>query len=304
MIPDTVRVLDCGMLSDVRQPQIPTQMIAHRFHRLVLIAVLCLGLTQPALADDPIAQVRSLPQASLLVKERGRDRIAYQAEVERIPASTMKLLTAYAALETWGRDHRFHTDLFQDDSGRLWVKGYADPYLVSEELDRPVAALEQQGVRRVAGIGLDDSLFAPDVEISGRSTTSNPYDAPVTALAANFNTLNLIRDGERIRSAEPQTPLTAIGERLGRSGPDGRQRINLREREIALRYFGELLAAKLRAAGIEVGDQQWIAPTPSDARRVLRHANSRTLAEMVAPMLKYSNNFVANTLFLRLAATG
>ncbi|WP_148217440.1 D-alanyl-D-alanine carboxypeptidase/D-alanyl-D-alanine-endopeptidase [Allochromatium vinosum] len=277
-------------------------MTAHRPHRLVLIAALWLGLAHTALADDPVAQVRALPQASLLVKERGQDRIAYQAETARIPASTMKLLTAYAALETWGRDHRFHTDVFQDASGWLWVKGAADPYLVSEELDRLVAALKRQGVRRVAGIGLDDSLFDPDVEIAGRSSSSNPYDAPVTALAANFNTLNLIREGERIRSAEPQTPLTATGERLGRSGAAGKQRINLREREIALRYFGELLAAKLRAADIEVGDPQRIAPTPSDAKRILRHANSRTLAEMVAPMLEYSSNFVANALFLRLAA--
>ncbi|ADC61478.1 peptidase S13 D-Ala-D-Ala carboxypeptidase C [Allochromatium vinosum DSM 180] len=290
------------MLSGARQPQPLTQMTAHRPHRLVLIAALWLGLAHTALADDPVAQVRALPQASLLVKERGQDRIAYQAETARIPASTMKLLTAYAALETWGRDHRFHTDVFQDASGWLWVKGAADPYLVSEELDRLVAALKRQGVRRVAGIGLDDSLFDPDVEIAGRSSSSNPYDAPVTALAANFNTLNLIREGERIRSAEPQTPLTATGERLGRSGAAGKQRINLREREIALRYFGELLAAKLRAADIEVGDPQRIAPTPSDAKRILRHANSRTLAEMVAPMLEYSSNFVANALFLRLAA--
>nr|WP_246194788.1 D-alanyl-D-alanine carboxypeptidase [Allochromatium palmeri] len=276
-------------------------MIAHRTPLLTLIAALWLGLAHPALADDPIAQVRSLPHASLLARERGQDRIAYQPEVARIPASTMKLLTAYAALETWGRDHRFHTDIFQDDSGWLWVKGSADPYLVSEELDRLVAALKGQGIRQVAGIGLDDSLFDPDVEIAGRSTSNNPYDAPVTALAANFNTLNLIREGERLRSAEPQTPLTATGERLGRAGAAGKQRINLREREIALRYFGELLAAKLRTAGIDVGDQQRIAPTPSRARLVLSHANSRTLAEMVAPMLDYSNNFIANALFLRLA---
>ncbi|QGU32315.1 D-alanyl-D-alanine carboxypeptidase/D-alanyl-D-alanine-endopeptidase [Thermochromatium tepidum] len=277
-------------------------MTAHRPHWLVLIAVLWLGLAHAALAEDPVVQVRALPQASLLVKERGRDRIAYQAEVARIPASTLKLLTAYAALESWGRDHRFHTDLFQDASGWLWVKGYADPYLVSEELDRLVTAIKRQGVHRVAGIGLDDSLFDPDLEIAGRSTSSNPYDAPVTALAANFNTLNLIREGEHIHSAEPQTPLTATGERLGRLGPQGQQRINLRERALALRYFGELLAAKLRTAGIEVGDRQQLATTPGTAKRLLRYQNSRTLAEMVAPMLKYSNNFIANALFLRLAA--
>ncbi|MGQ9658917.1 MAG: D-alanyl-D-alanine carboxypeptidase/D-alanyl-D-alanine-endopeptidase [Thermochromatium sp.] len=277
-------------------------MIIHRPDRLLPIVAFWLGLAHPALAQDPIAQVRALPQASLLVKEHTQDRIAYQAEIPRIPASTMKLLTAYAALETWGRDHRFHTDVFQDTSGWLWVKGSADPYLVSEELDRLVMALKHQGVRRVTGIGLDDSLFDPDVEIAGRASSTNPYDAPVTALAANFNTLYLIREGDRLRSAEPQTPLTPIGERLGRSGPEGRQRLNLRDRELALRYFGELLAAKLRVAGLEVSDQQRIAPTPSDAQPLLRHVNSHTLAEMVTSMLKYSNNFIANALFLRLAA--
>jgi D-alanyl-D-alanine carboxypeptidase/D-alanyl-D-alanine-endopeptidase (penicillin-binding protein 4) len=40
---------------------------------------------------------------------------------------------------------------------------------------------------------------------------------------------------------------------------------------------------------------------PRDAKRIYRHANSRTLAEMVSPMLEYSNNFIANALFLRLA---
>ena len=270
-------------------------------HWIAPLLALGLASTAALTAADPVAEVRSLDRASLLVKERGRDLIAHQADTPRIPASTMKLLTAYAALETWGRDHRFQTDLFQDANGWLWVKGYADPYLVSEELDRLVAALKRQGPRQVAGIGLDDSFFDPDIEIAGRSSSNNPYDAPVTALAANFNTLNLIRDGDRIRGAEPQTPLTATARRLGQSGPAGKQRINLRERPIAIRYFGELLAAKLTEAGIQVGDQQRNAPVPATARLILRHTNSRVLADMVEPMLEYSNNFIANALFLRLA---
>lgn len=213
----------------------------------------------------------------------------------------MKILTAYAALETWGPSYRFETEFFQDRAGWLWVKGYADPYLVSEELDRIVRALKRSGIGRVAGIGLDDSFFSPEVEIAGRSSSDNPYDAPVTALAANFNTINLVRSGDSIRSAEAQTELTPTARRFGLAGGSGKQRVNLRERPIAIRYFGELLAAKLSAAGIAVGDGQKNGPLPSSARQVYRHANSRTLSEMLAPMLKYSNNFIANALFLRLA---
>jgi serine-type D-Ala-D-Ala carboxypeptidase/endopeptidase (penicillin-binding protein 4) len=268
--------------------------------KAALLVLATLLIASPVIAD-PVAQARALSQASLLVQEGGRDIIATRADTPRVPASTMKVLTALAALETWGRNHHFETDFYTDEAGWLWVKGYADPYLVSEELDRVVKALAAKGLRHVNGIGLDDRFFGPDVEIAGRSSTDNPYDAPVTAVAANFNTVNLVRTGDRIQSAEPQTPLTASARRFGMAGAAGKQRVNLREREIALRYFGELLAAKLDGAGVQVGEQQRIAPLPRDARRIYRHANSRTLADMTAPMLKFSNNFIANALFLRLA---
>jgi serine-type D-Ala-D-Ala carboxypeptidase/endopeptidase (penicillin-binding protein 4) len=270
---------------------------AHWFASLPLLLV----AFQTFAANDPIAQVRGLDRASLLVQEHGRDVIAHQPDSLRIPASTMKLLTAFAALETWGGDYRFQTDVYQDNAGWLWVKGYADPYLVSEELDRIVAGLKTTGLRQAAGIGLDDSYFGPDVEIAGRSSSDNPYDAPVTALAANFNTLSLVRTGDQIRSSEEQTPLTSTARRIGLAGTSGQQRVNLRDRKVAVGYFGELLAAKLEAAGIAVGDQQRNAPVPRGAKRIYRHTDSRTLTAMIKPMLKYSNNFIANSLFLRLA---
>jgi D-alanyl-D-alanine carboxypeptidase/D-alanyl-D-alanine-endopeptidase (penicillin-binding protein 4) len=262
----------------------------------------CSAPWAPGLSAGPVEEVQGLSQASLLLQEDGRDLIVTRPDTPRVPASTMKVLTAYAALETWGRDYRFETEVYVDDADWLWIKGFADPYLVSEELDSLVAAIARKVPREIAGIGLDDTLFSPDVEIAGRSSSDNPYDAPVTALAANFNTVNLIRSGDSIKSGEPQTPLTASARRFGLAGAQGKQRVNLRERDAALRYFGELIAAKLEGAGIRVADQQRVAPLPRGATRLYRHANSRTLADMTAPMLKYSNNFIANALFLRLAS--
>ena len=116
-----------------------------------------------------------------------------------VPASTMKILTALAAIERWGLDYRFHTDFYLADDNRLWVKGYGDPYLVSEELERIAKALKLRGVRRVAGIGTDDRYFDRGVDINGRSSSSDPYNAPVTALAANFNTVNVVNRGAAVR---------------------------------------------------------------------------------------------------------
>jgi D-alanyl-D-alanine carboxypeptidase/D-alanyl-D-alanine-endopeptidase (penicillin-binding protein 4) len=269
--------------------------------------LLCLPLvfagwwSSPSTAG-PVDQVQGLSRASLLVQEDGRSLVAHNADRPMVPASTMKVLTALAALETWGRGHRFETDFYLDGGGWLWVKGLADPYLVSEELDRIVQGLKSKGVREVKGIGLDDSFFARDVEIAGRSSSDNPYDAPVTALAANFNTVSVVHSGSKISSAEPQTPLTPTARSLGEGGAAGKKRVNLGRRSVALAYFGELLAAKLRVAGVQVGEGQRNAPVPPGSKRIYRHRNTRTLAEVLAPTLEYSNNFVANALFLRLAS--
>jgi D-alanyl-D-alanine carboxypeptidase/D-alanyl-D-alanine-endopeptidase (penicillin-binding protein 4) len=281
--------------------QSPRAKIAKPMGRLARAALLLAGSWSGALQADPLSQVQGLSKAGLVVQDGSRAAISYNADMPLMPASTMKLLTSYAALETWGRDYRFATDFYRDDSGWLWVRGLADPYLVSEELDPIAQALKAKGISRVSGIVLDDSYFDPDVEIAGRSSTDNPYDAPVTALAVNFNTVNVVHSGSGVTSAEPQTPLTETARRFGLAAGHGTQRVNLKQRPVALRYFGEVFAAKLRSAGIEVGSETRNAPVPRGARLVYRHKNSRTLAQLLVPTLKYSNNFVANSLFLRLA---
>ena len=265
-----------------------------------LLALCLLPCGMPALGDA-LTQVQGLAKAGLLVQEGGQAVVSHNPDLPLAPASTMKVLTALAAITTWGRDYHFETEFYQDGQGTLWVKGRADPYLVSEELDRVCQGLKSAGVTRVTGIGLDDSYFDQDVEIAGRSATDNPYDAPVTALAANFNTVNVVHSGGSVASAEPQTPLTDTARRFGQQGGAGTQRVNLKQRPIAVGYFGELLAAKLAANGIQLSGGQHLGSIPNGAKLVYRHKNSKSLADMLVPTLKYSNNFVANSLFLRMA---
>ena len=42
------------------------------------------------------------------------------------------------------------------------------------------------------------------------------------------------------------------------------------------------------------------SPAPSGAKRLYRHENSRNLREILTSMLEYSNNFIANYLFVML----
>ena len=92
-------------------------------------------------------------------------------------------------------------------TGNLKVKGYGDPLLVSEAWEEIADALTVAGVR-FNDLIVDDTYFAPAVRIPGTGRSTNPYDAPVGALCANFNTVAFDTDERgRLVSGESQTPL-------------------------------------------------------------------------------------------------
>ncbi len=83
------------------------------------------------------------------------------------PASTLKLLTATAALEVLGPDHRFATTVVADGPGRVVLVGGGDPLLSRDDLRhlarRTARQLEGRGHTRVR-VGYDTGLFTgPDV---------------------------------------------------------------------------------------------------------------------------------------------
>ena len=227
-----------------------------------------------------------------------------------VPASTTKLVTAYLALKHWGEDHRFKTDFFLDDSTAsttLWVKGYGDPFLVSEELTiiaRSIASrLKERGIYKLGEICLDTSYFAGNIKLPGTARSNNPYDAYPSALAANFNTIFARRKNGDIVSAEEQTPITATARSIYTNMQGHLERVNTGpDHKIAERYFAELLAEFLRREEVEVEDEVSWGKIPSGLSLTYRHLNSRTLASVIKPMMKYSTNFIANQLALKLGA--
>ncbi|WP_242519141.1 D-alanyl-D-alanine carboxypeptidase/D-alanyl-D-alanine-endopeptidase [Halochromatium roseum] len=270
----------------------------------LLFGLLVSPMLAGAAVAGPVEQALALQDASLVVSDGRRLLIAEEPDRLLVPASTMKLITALAAIERWGLKHRFETRFYLGRDGRLWVKGGGDPYLVSEELDQVVTALKAVGVRSVSGLGLDAQLFGTQVVIPGRSSSNNPYDAPVTALAVNFNTVSLLVSAGRVSSAEIQTPITPTAQRLGRGLGDGKHRINLVDGETALGHFGEVFKAKLQQGGLQVGGQVERGAVPQSAKLVYTHRSSQTLGQVVKNMLEYSTNFVANDLFLLLGEQG
>ncbi|MFN7954523.1 MAG: D-alanyl-D-alanine carboxypeptidase [bacterium] len=221
-----------------------------------------------------------------------------------VPASTLKVVTALVALERLGPEYRFKTTFLVDDEGRLVIEGGGDPYLVSEELaliaDRLAARAPARGF---TGIRVDDSAFARGLTVPGSSDTANPYDAPVGALSANFNTISVRRLKNGLASGEAQTPLTPTAREIA-MGWNFRSwaRLSLRDPDVTARYTGELIAAMLRDRGVAVGGTvERLASRPAGLTALYVHEQSRPLAEVLRECLKTSSNFIANQVFLTMA---
>jgi D-alanyl-D-alanine carboxypeptidase/D-alanyl-D-alanine-endopeptidase (penicillin-binding protein 4) len=258
----------------------------------------------PAYAGSSIDALSDLHASALLVLNAdGRPLYSKQAERMFIPASTVKLLTALMALEHWGRKHHFATEFYIDEQNHtLVVKGSGDPFLVSEEIDLIVEKFKQLDIQAFSRIQADISYFSESLNDTKLATSNNPYDASASALAANFNTIEVnIVDGV-VTNGEVQTPVTAMAKSLAKGLANGNHRINLGHARRGPQYFVELLSEKLRQANIEVDQIYAEENGPKKLTLLFTHYNSRSLDEVIAAMLEFSNNFIANQLFLMLGA--
>ena len=257
-----------------------------------------------ASASYYLNKLYSTNPAGLLVKDKqGKTVHQHQSSRAFMPASTIKIFTAYMALEHWGLTHRFHTDFLLDKQGFLWVKGYGDPYLVSEEIrtiaDEIAQRLRDKNRTSIKGIIIDDSYYNAALSQLDTHRSLNPYDAPLNAVSANFNSIGFRKKNHVISAIEEQTPITPLVGELSDLVGNGKRRISLRNPYQASRYFKELLSDFLSNNAIEVGVQPYTG-TAQSLPLLYRHYNSKTLSEVVQNMLRFSNNFIANQLFLNL----
>ena len=221
------------------------------------------------------------------------------------PASTLKIVTTLAAIELLGPDFHFETRLYVDDQHNLFVKGFGDPFLVSEELLRLCLQLREKGVLEVEHIYLDSGYFQLENSTPGSRGSSNPYDASNGSLAVNFNSLSIHknRDGTVV-SGEPQTPTLPLMQRIACELSPGMHRINVdrvkgtKKIPSSLQYVGELLIAQLQKADITVKGGFTTGPVPAKLSPVLCYQSSKNLMEIMEKCLYYSNNFIANQVFL------
>ena len=125
-----------------------------------------------------------------------RPLFAHQPELPLNPASVMKLVTTFAALELLGTDYRWRTEAYLDGPlehgvlrGNLVLKGYGDPKITVEQWQSFMADLRARGIDEITGdLVLDRSFFAlPPHDAAGFDNEPlKPYNVGPDALLVNF----------------------------------------------------------------------------------------------------------------------
>ena len=145
--------------------------------------------------------VTALSALVVPVDPREPDRLRLRAQTEVNPASVMKLVTTYAAIDLLGPDFTWQTRFYTDGSvrggalhGNLYVRGDGDPKLVLERLQEAFVALQARGVQVILGdMVLDHSAFELPAHDPGAfdGEALRPYNAAPDALLFNFKSIVL-----------------------------------------------------------------------------------------------------------------
>jgi serine-type D-Ala-D-Ala carboxypeptidase/endopeptidase (penicillin-binding protein 4) len=169
-----------------------------------------------------------LNHVAIVVQDTAKLRplFTYDANRARSPASVMKLVTTFAALELLGPDYRWKTEAYLDGSlvggelhGDLILKGYGDPKITVEQWQSFMGQLRANGLDAVDGdLALDRSRFAlpPHDPAAFDHEPDKPYNVGPDALLVNFKSLKLTlapdAAGESVSvHVEPSLDVVALG---------------------------------------------------------------------------------------------
>ncbi|MES2101355.1 MAG: D-alanyl-D-alanine carboxypeptidase/D-alanyl-D-alanine-endopeptidase [Pseudomonadota bacterium] len=321
----------------------------------VLCAALALLVSVPCFATPdalPAPVTAALDRAKVprdavvaMVQEvdSAHPRLVWQADQPVNPASLMKLLTTFSALELLGPAWTWATPVWLQGplrdgvlDGNLAIKGSGDPKLVLERLWLLLRRVRQLGVREIRGdIVLDRGAFdVPEqnpADFDGEAL--RPYNVRADALMLNYKTIVFTFTPDAARAvATISTDPPLAGVRVDTSVPltadacdawrgalraDFSDPLRLRfaggyatscaEKSWAIayadpeRYSARALLGMWKEIGGRIGGtaRNGVAPsTPPTFESV-----SPALAEVVRDINKYSNNVMAQQLFLTLGLT-
>ena len=169
-----------------------------------------------------------LDHVAIVVQDTAKLRplVSYDGSRPRNPASVMKLVTTFAALEILGPAYRWKTEAYLGGPlvdgelrGDLVLKGYGDPKITIEQWQSFIAQLREKGLAAIDGnLALDRTHFAlpPYDPAAFDHEPLKPYNVGPDALLVNFKSLKLTFAPDAAASgvsvhADPPLAAVALG---------------------------------------------------------------------------------------------
>ncbi len=334
----------------------PRHRLSSNLLPVVLLACVCLlaltshaQTTMPATVDAALARAGIPREAvTLMVTEAQADtpaRLSHRATVPVNPASIMKLVTTFAALDALGPAFVWTTPVLADGPiqsgslmGNLHIRGQGDPKLVLERLWLLLRRVRAMGIEHIAGdIVLDRSAFelveGDPAEFDGEPL--RPYNAAPDALLINFKSVlltftpqrgnNVARVtmepplwGVQLQSTVPAIASTCADYRAGLKADfsdanrirfSGTYPLDCGEKQWPVAYAdpksyaARAIEGLWRELGGRLDGSVREGPMPATgAGKARQNADfaSVSLAETIRDINKFSNNVMAQQLFLTL----
>ncbi|WP_422548453.1 D-alanyl-D-alanine carboxypeptidase/D-alanyl-D-alanine-endopeptidase [Psychrobacter glacincola] len=125
--------------------------------------------------------------------------LSHQPDIARTPASTMKLVPSFIALDTLGADFVWHTRVYHTGIvigdtllGDLVIQGSGDPKMTHERLQQLLYKVKTAGIRHIDGdIIVDSAIFNHVTKDPAAFDNAplRPYNASPDGFLVNFSTI-------------------------------------------------------------------------------------------------------------------
>lgn len=127
--------------------------------------------------------------------------INHQPDVARTPASTMKLIPSFIALDTLGKDFVWHTRVYHSGIiignrlyGDLIIQGSGDPKMTHERLEQLLYQVQKAGIQHIKGNIIVDSAIFHNVSKDPAAFDNaplRPYNASPDGFLVNFSSMGI-----------------------------------------------------------------------------------------------------------------
>ena len=265
--------------------------------------------------------------AQIVNLTNSRTLLSVNADQPLNPASSIKLFTAYTALERLGINYQFKTGIYLNQDNSVCVKGGGDPSFVMEDLYLLVQGLKRKGLDQYSGkITLDATAYDEELYPEDRSdqNSERAYNAPISGLNFNYNTISVFvnptskgspahvgldfpfsfvkiegkvmtasgTDVTWDKKGKGDLEIVSLGGKISEDADEWRKPFRIRKPSLA---FGEALSTMLESGGVKSKTKPVVSEGTCLGDPYFVYS-SKPLSFVVQLMDKYSNNFIADSL--------